>query len=285
MGVSGILNLERPAQWKRFFVGAFCLTAQWLSSSFGTPIVPNLSPLEFKVAGVLVGMGTRLGNGCTSGHGVCGLGGLRTRSIFAVLTFLSTGILTATLVGSSKTGTVTEATISPVLGAAVTALAVGWGPIAAILSGSPVVQKLQSDKKIPAAIGSASLFSAGLYVAGMVHTSKVTGFLNVLGSPYDPTLLTVLGAAVVLSFLSYQYKGSKPVCTDGFCLPTSTQVDTKMLLGAALFGTGWGYAGLCPGPALFASAAGSVPIATLWLPSFFIGSYLGSQLEKQWKSS
>lgn len=50
------------------------------------------------LAGLLVGVGSRMGNGCTSGHGICGLGRLAPRSMIAVLTFMVTGILTAILV-------------------------------------------------------------------------------------------------------------------------------------------------------------------------------------------
>ncbi|MBE9140959.1 YeeE/YedE family protein, partial [Nodosilinea sp. LEGE 07088] len=58
-----------------------------------TPTYP-FAPVTMIVAGLLVGFGTRMGNGCTSGHGVCGLGRLSTRSLVAVITFMSTGITT-----------------------------------------------------------------------------------------------------------------------------------------------------------------------------------------------
>ncbi|HIK45562.1 MAG TPA: YeeE/YedE family protein, partial [Leptolyngbyaceae cyanobacterium M65_K2018_010] len=56
--------------------------------------VYSFAPLTMVVAGFLVGFGTRMGNGCTSGHGVCGLGRLSVRSLVAVLTFMGTGVIT-----------------------------------------------------------------------------------------------------------------------------------------------------------------------------------------------
>lgn len=61
---------------------------------------PIRSPLLLVVSGLLVGYGTRLGSGCTSGHGVCGLSRLSTRSLIAVATFMTTGAITATIAGS-----------------------------------------------------------------------------------------------------------------------------------------------------------------------------------------
>lgn len=104
-GISGIVDgaLARPgseATWRWLFLGGLLAGAViefWLipaRRAFET----GLSWPVFLLAGVLVGVGTRLGGGCTSGHGVCGLGRLSTRSLVATLTFLVTGALTVFIV-------------------------------------------------------------------------------------------------------------------------------------------------------------------------------------------
>lgn len=100
-GISGIVNgsLARPgaeSAWRWLFLAGMLGGAAvefWLipaQRAFETA----MSWPVFLLAGVLVGIGTRLGGGCTSGHGVCGLGRLSARSLVATLTFLATGVLT-----------------------------------------------------------------------------------------------------------------------------------------------------------------------------------------------
>lgn len=94
--VSGAINFNRDSQWQWLFIGGLLLGG-WLYENVlalqPTPI-DMFSPWAMVVGGFLVGVGTRLGNGCTSGHGVCGLGRLSSRSLVAVLTFLTTGFIT-----------------------------------------------------------------------------------------------------------------------------------------------------------------------------------------------
>lgn len=101
-GISGIANgLLAPQRgdvgWRIAFVVG--LLAGGAIAAAALPGAIGLSPRSLAtvaLAGAVVGVGTRLGNGCTSGHGVCGLSRLSVRSAFATLTFMTTGILTAT---------------------------------------------------------------------------------------------------------------------------------------------------------------------------------------------
>jgi len=108
-GISGIaaqaLTNARNAAWAVLFVIGLGLGG-WVGIGLTGPGVPpaTLSALQialFAGGGLLVGFGTRLGSGCTSGHGVCGSARLAKRSIAATLTFLAVGMLTATLVHST----------------------------------------------------------------------------------------------------------------------------------------------------------------------------------------
>ena len=95
-GISGIVNnaIERRQErgWRlAFLAGLLAAAAAWFAWSGEAP--RNDFPLPWLLAaGLLVGFGTRLGNGCTSGHGICGLARLSRRSLAAVLTFMASGI-------------------------------------------------------------------------------------------------------------------------------------------------------------------------------------------------
>lgn len=103
------------------------------------------------------------------------------------------------------------------------------------------------------ALLSGLVFGFGLSVSQMINPAKVLNFLDVAGS-WDPSLALVMGGALLVMAVAWQLqkKRSRPLFGDRFFLPTLTAVDAPLLLGAALFGMGWGLAGFCPGPALAA---------------------------------
>lgn len=98
--VSGALGFSSDLTWRWLFILGM-LTGGWLYENViaqqPTP-VSDFAPLAMIVGGLAVGVGTRLGYGCTSGHGVCGLGRLSVRSLAAVITFLATGFITVFIV-------------------------------------------------------------------------------------------------------------------------------------------------------------------------------------------
>lgn len=95
------------------------------------------------------------------------------------------------------------------------------------------------------------LFGGGLTVSQMVNPKKVISFLDITGD-WDPSLAFVMGGALLVTLVGYSFvlKRSEPLFDEKFRLPTRKDVDAPLLIGAALFGAGWGLAGLCPGPAL-----------------------------------
>jgi uncharacterized protein len=95
------------------------------------------------------------------------------------------------------------------------------------------------------------LFGTGLTISGMVNPMKILNFLDISG-PWDPTLIFVIGSGLVVTLLGYQiiFKRNAPLFATSFRLPTSQDIDVKLLGGAALFGLGWGLTGFCPGPAI-----------------------------------
>lgn len=108
-------------------------------------------------------------------------------------------------------------------------------------------------KRLLAATLSGVLFGAGLVISGMSNPNKVLNFLDLAG-PWDPSLLLVMAAAVMITFLGFRlaWRLQRPWCAESFQLPSARRPDLRLLVGAALFGLGWGLAGYCPGPALTA---------------------------------
>ena len=106
-------------------------------------------------------------------------------------------------------------------------------------------------RKLLTPVSSGFLFGMGLTVSGMTDPQRVRGFLDLFGN-WDPTLAFVMGGAVLVMAAAWriQARMTKPVFGEKFALPDRTDLDPRLIAGAALFGIGWGIAGLCPGPAV-----------------------------------
>ena len=127
------------------------------------------------------------------------------------------------------------------------------------------------------ALVSGVLFGMGMAVSGMIDPAKVIGFLNISGN-WDPSLAFVMGGALAVFMPSY-FLIIKPrkqsVSGAEMCTPTNTKIDSRLLSGAAIFGLGWGLAGICPGPAVASLALGNVSIIL-----FFVAMLAGSMFAK-----
>ncbi len=101
------------------------------------------------------------------------------------------------------------------------------------------------------------VFGLGLLVSGMADPQKVLGFLDIAGT-WDPSLALVMGGAIALGLPGFALarRRSRSLLGAPMQMPTRQAVDARLLIGAALFGIGWGLAGYCPGPALVGTAAG-----------------------------
>ena len=95
------------------------------------------------------------------------------------------------------------------------------------------------------------IFGAGLILSEMVNPRRVQGFLDITGN-WDPTLAFVMGGALLVTGIGYKllFSRGKPFFEASFSVPTNRVIDAKLIIGAALFGVGWGLSGLCPGPAI-----------------------------------
>jgi uncharacterized membrane protein YedE/YeeE len=118
------------------------------------------------------------------------------------------------------------------------------------------------------------IFGFGLALSGMTHATKVLGFLDVTGN-WDPSLLLVMGGAVAVTAIAFSFvlRRRAPVLVKEFNLPTARRVDAPLIVGAALFGIGWGIGGYCPGPGVALLAAHGWE-TWVFLPSMLLGMLL-----------
>jgi len=100
---------------------------------------------------------------------------------------------------------------------------------------------------------SGTLFGAGLALGGMTDPARVRGFLDLFGD-WDPTLAFVMGGAVLVMAMAWRFVPgmTHPLFAEKFAVPDRSDLTPRLLAGSALFGIGWGIAGLCPGPGIAA---------------------------------
>ena len=137
-------------------------------------------------------------------------------------------------------------------------------------------------KNVIVPLTSGIIFGIGLVIAGMTNPSKVIGFLNIFGN-WDPSLLFVIGGAIIISmpaFLLLSKKMSAPLFNkeEGFSQQVKKNIDGPLVLGSAIFGTGWALVGFCPGPTISAltQVDGNIII-------FFITMSIGMLIKKNTK--
>ena len=123
-----------------------------------------------------------------------------------------------------------------------------------------------------------TLFSIGLVISGMTQPQKVIGFLDVFGE-WDLSLAFVMCGAV-LSYMVFQLwiqrKFSMPLLGESFQIPTRKDLDRSLIIGAFLFGSGWGLGGYCPGPVITSLGSGSLN-AMVFVFSMGIGMLLANR--------
>jgi uncharacterized membrane protein YedE/YeeE len=277
LGISGAVRglVEAPfnggeqskqPSWRSVFVGGLFVGGLLLQALLpASDLRPAIFPAaRIATAGLLVGVGTSLSNGCTSGHGICGNARLSIRSFVSTCTFMMFGALAVTVLHSSQglpSGFIIPQPASPqiaqlssmILGSTVVFFSVMSFLVnrARALGESGILGISEQLTNF----GTGILFALSLGVSGMVDSSKVVGFLSVFSGSWDATLGFVMAGALLVALPGYQFVLSRfgpkaPLACSAFSLPQSKEINKKLLLGSAIFGTGWGMAGLCPGPAL-----------------------------------
>ena len=290
---SGLLCFEKDFYYRAVFIFTMVATTPiiFFLSGFGeiyglkafdkpSDLVSNLNQTGYFLAGLLVGLGTVLGNGCTSGHGVCGLPRLSLRSWVYVPVFLVVAIIVATfrsnypfLVEEKRVeiGEVTAQSYNEIM---MIVLVICLIVVSLCFLYVLIINDFKKIVEVLTAIIAAAIFALGLIVSGMNKRQKILGFLTI-DSNWDPSLLIVLCGAVGLNFLTFNVirlikKQS---------LPTG-KVDFRLLLGAILFGLGWGIGGLCPGPGFVLFPFLTPHISFAWFGGLTVGQYLVKGFDK-----
>ena len=130
------------------------------------------------------------------------------------------------------------------------------------------------------AIFSGLIFGLGLTFSSMTNPAKVIGFLDVLGT-WDPSLGFVMGGAIlIVAPLLYFFENKNHlILVSQIELPKKSNIDFFLVVGALLFGIGWGMVGFCPGPAISSIALLS-PFSLLFVGSMIVGFYLSQLIKK-----
>lgn len=129
------------------------------------------------------------------------------------------------------------------------------------------------------------LFGWGLLIAGMTDPGKVLGFLDLAGA-WDPSLAFVMGGGVLVGLVGFALAKKRTASFLGSAmhLPTSRDIDRRLILGSLTFGVGWGLAGFCPGPGIVAMGAGESK-AALFVVAMIAGMLVFEVLDRRAKAS
>eukprot|EP01043_Picozoa_sp_COSAG02_P066004 COSAG02_NODE_10135_length_2013_cov_2.004180_2_plen_281_part_01 len=237
LGISGIVNgisvvvakpgPAEPWLWRLTFLAGFLMAGGVLRAVAPQSLQPfpaSMTVARVACAGGLVGFGSSVGCGCTSGHGISGLTRFSPRSLVATMSFMATGFITASLDGSSAffkdTPPLAPSVQLPwslVFSFALIVLALGFVPVVSNLTGqsdqvtgvaSAAADNAQSPDRL-ARLGTefvaATIFGLGLGISGMGRPEQVISFLDVGDGDWDPTLALVMGAALGITVPLYHF--------------------------------------------------------------------------------
>ena len=268
IGESGFIarNLRKDGgwiNWQLTFLIGMILAPNLLHWIFNGSITINGSPVYFfntalsssnnvigwLIGGLLVGIGARMGCGCTSGHIITGLPRLTKRSIFATVIILGFGFLMSNL--KNHLGFLTNESESLTFSSDTEAI------ISYVIFAIIIVSYIFGFVCEFASISLAEhifmflcgfIFGAGLLISGLCNNAKVMEFLT-FSSSWDLTIGVVFAVAVVTNFLLFLII-SKAGARNGMIEDPPSGVHTSLMIGCALFGLGWGFCGISPGSAL-----------------------------------
>jgi uncharacterized membrane protein YedE/YeeE len=124
------------------------------------------------------------------------------------------------------------------------------------------------------ALTSGAVFGVGLLLSGMTDPKYILSFLDVLGD-WNPRLLFVMGGAIVVHapLVAWVRRRGTPLLAARLLIPTRRDIDAALVVGAAMFGVGWGISGFCPGPSLVALPSAR-PGVVVFVAALVIGSWL-----------
>jgi len=287
----GLISFEKNAMWKLAFLNGMlimsCGMKKFIHNSYYNSteeFLGDISILGLIISAFLVGFGTKLANGCTSGHGVCGIPRLSMRSIVAVTLFMASGFGISTLRNyypffnkgnlvklASDLNTPLIETIFLIL------LCLKF-----LILLFRCIYKNDYIKGMEFILSFifGGIFSAGLIISGMCKRTKIINFLTI-SSNWDISLLYVMLSAVIINLITFNYIikiKEKPILNDSLQLPTNKDINASLIIGSLVFGIGWGIGGLCPGPALVDCFL-YIPHMIIFLVFLALGQYFSIYVE------
>jgi len=295
-GISGFLhNAVRGRREALTSVAGFLLGGAIIGVVEGIgPETISAELPRIALSGLLVGVGTRLANGCTSGHMICGISRFSPRSIVATATFFATAAVTTHFAHKNTLPPVrlTDWTLG-VHGKALLLLQAFPLAISTTLYflGSPTsfpTENVREQAESPsllrllANLTTGFNFAIALRLSNLSDPNRVISFLLLpFDRAFDPSLAYLAIGALPLGIMLYHFGRGKehPRLGGSWAVPKGGKIDSALVLGAAIFGVGWGLGGICPGPGLVnlgrALASGSgIQQTAAWVGSVALGGLL-----------
>eukprot|EP00798_Chlamydomonas_sp_ICE-L_P004064 gene4064-14153_t len=305
-GMKGFVQND-ISPWRIMFMSGMIigtLPIGYLVGPSAFDVIPDtVSLTRMAISGFMVGYGASLANGCTSGHCISGNARLAPRSLAFTAMFMSFGVVSATLTGTMAAyGVVPNAAqaILPFVAATSaevqSVLAVAAAAATTFIGLAALAPKMKEQAKLLDNVGEFAAgfyFSLGLAFCGMSHPTKLAGFLAPFNGGWDPSLIFVMGTAVVGSALAHQSLlnrlpllpaplKEKPIVTDKYALPpVNGAITGKLIIGGILFGLGVGGSGLCPGPDICNVIANYTPQVSTHLGAMLFGLFMEGFVSKQ----
>jgi len=250
------------------------------------------------ISGLFVGFGTQLGSGCTSGHMICGVARLSKRSIVATMVFCGVAFViikfggSAAFIASNIMDIPTDQPFMelPSMGRFFMLLSIlvplvgVYVAIVHLFNSNSLDEQTKQTLDFYLPFYNGFVFGCGLALSGMTNPMKVLGFFDIGGAFFDPSLMCVAVGAILPDMFFFQKfiipraaSGATPYVAPKYHLPSSTDLDWKLITGAVLFGIGWGIGGVCPGP--FLTNLGSFnPLFVIYGGGFIGGVFLKDYL-------
>ncbi|TGZ85568.1 hypothetical protein EX30DRAFT_301722 [Ascodesmis nigricans] len=279
LGCSGILGNLTDEKNLPTFAGVIlsALATKFLLPGLAPNFPPVAAPWVSAVSGLLVGAGTKLANGCTSGHMLCGIPRGSLRSFIATLIFFPVAVLTTRVLDTAPSclngscSTLSLPSTSQIQGMAL-ALVLASG-------GATLVKKLKNPTV--ARVFSGFVFGCGLVLTGMAGPAKTLGFLAFGDwAKWDPSMALLAIVALSGNAVAWYGKvGKEKLWCEGekWTVSVRRDVDWRLVLGSALFGVGWGLSGICPGPGAMGLVWNGLE-GLKWAVTFQIGRKLMERL-------